>query len=94
MSPIQKWHSIPNQVVDKTGPLNYGVTDWMWPYAIAPTPASPLLTAMFDGGSAIDQYQCEQILGARLQRGNPVLPQLYALDDGQHLSILEGYVEA
>lgn len=86
--------SIPNSVVNETGPMNYGIQDWMWPEASGQTPAMPLMAAMFDGVADIDSYQCQQLLGNRFQRGNVQLPAPYALDDYQDIGTLAGYVNA
>jgi patatin-like phospholipase/acyl hydrolase len=86
--------SIPNQVVESTGPLNYGIKNWMWPEASGTTPAMPLMSSMFDGVSEVDTYQCQQVLGNRFQRGNVQLPAPYALDDYKNIATLEGYVNA
>jgi patatin-like phospholipase/acyl hydrolase len=86
--------SIPTSVVDDTGPMNYGIKNWMWPEASGSTPAMPLMTAMFDGVSDVDSYQCQQLLGNRFQRGNVQLPTPYALDDYQDIATLQGYVNA
>jgi patatin-like phospholipase/acyl hydrolase len=86
--------SIPPATVEKIGPMNYGIENWMWPEQIGPTPKIPLMAAMFDGVSDIDSYQCQQFMGDRFQRADVQLPTPYALDDWQHVSQLEGYVNS
>ena len=86
--------SIPTSVVNKTGPMNYGIKNWMLPEASGSTPAVPLMAAMFDGVLDIDSYQCQQVLGNRFQRGDVQLPATYALDDYKDIETLTGYVNA
>ena len=45
------------------GPLSYGVTTWLWPFAIGQTPRFPLLATLMDSSSAIDNFQANMFLG-------------------------------
>ena len=64
---------------------------WLWPEpqtnGAAYTPALPLMSALFDGTSEIDTYQCRQLLGERFRRANVPLTQPIALDDHSKAAI-------
>ncbi|MBV9389193.1 MAG: patatin-like phospholipase family protein [Chroococcidiopsidaceae cyanobacterium CP_BM_ER_R8_30] len=81
--------SISDASVKRTGPMNYGVKNWMWPEASGSTPSYPLLSAIFDGIADVDTYQCQQILGSRFQRANLQLESPYLLDDWKDIHKLE-----
>jgi len=67
--------------VTDAGRLCNGLKTWVWFEQKGPTPPFPLLNAMMDGVSAINDYTCSQLLGSRYLRINPVLPHTVALDD-------------
>jgi uncharacterized protein len=58
-----------------------GLKTWAWLEQSGPTPPFPLLNAIMDGVSAINDYTSSQLLGSRYLRINPVLPYAVALDD-------------
>ncbi|MEM9542943.1 MAG: patatin-like phospholipase family protein [Cyanobacteria bacterium P01_E01_bin.42] len=45
------------------GPLRYGLTTWLWPFAVDPTPKFPLLAMLMDSSAAIDNLQANMFLG-------------------------------
>jgi uncharacterized protein len=60
----------------------YGMLGWLYPYQSGPAPAFPLIQAMFDGGSAIDDLTSQMILRhSTYIRANPVFDQTWSLDD-------------
>jgi hypothetical protein len=65
----------------------FGPLAWLFPWAtgipdVYYTPAVPLLSAFFDGASAIDSYQSSQLLGPRrYKRAEVPLKGAVALDD-------------
>lgn len=60
----------------------YGILGWMYPYETPPAPAFPLIQAMFDGGSAIDDLVSKMILrNSTYIRANPIFKQTWSLDD-------------
>jgi hypothetical protein len=62
--------------------LPYGILGWMYPYQSSPAPAFPLIQAMFDGGSAIDDLVSQMILrNSTYIRANPEFKQTWSLDD-------------
>lgn len=79
----------PASIINTVGPEDFGPLFWFFPIsqpipAVAGqpyTPALPLLSALFDGTSEMDAYQCGQLLGPRYQRANVQLSQPIALDD-------------
>jgi patatin-like phospholipase/acyl hydrolase len=60
--------------------LCFGLKYWAWFETNPPTPAFPVLNAMFDGGSENNDYICRQLLGNNYARVNPVLSQSVPLD--------------
>ena len=62
--------------------LPYGILGWMYPYQSLSAPAFPLIQAMFDGGSAIDDLVSQMILrNSTYIRANPEFKQTWSLDD-------------
>ena len=78
-------NSIPASVVNEFGANECGPLFWFWPLAQQGqsnyTPSLPLMSLIFDGTSAVDTYQCGQLLGSRYQRANVPLSQPIALND-------------
>jgi predicted acylesterase/phospholipase RssA len=62
-------------------PTGWGTLEWVFPAALPPQPAVPLLAAMMDGSSQLAHAQAGQLLGASYTRLNPTLSQPIALDD-------------
>jgi hypothetical protein len=80
----------PPSTVSEVNAANFaGPLFWSWPVsqpdpAVAGqpyTPALPMLTALFDGTSEVDAYQCAQLLPGRFKRANVPLSQPVALND-------------
>ncbi len=81
----------PPSLVSKSviGTENDGPLFWFWPTSQTSTnngqstytPSIPLLSALMDGTSEVDAYQCGQLLGTRYQRANVPLSQPIELDD-------------
>lgn len=61
--------------------LCYGLKKWAWIEQNGPTPPMAILNSIMDGVSATNDYLCQQLLGSRYLRINPVLPKSVALDD-------------
>jgi patatin-like phospholipase/acyl hydrolase len=72
----------------------YGVLAWMNPIGVPPTPPLPLLPVLMDGVSAIDTFQCTQILGNNFRRGNVQLKSAVNLDDYQKVGELKKWTDA
>ena len=61
---------------------NWGMLMWLFPLAVPPEPAFPLMAAMFDGQAQIAHLETSNILGnSQYQRANPTLTQTINLDD-------------
>jgi|SRR5882672_321234 len=75
-------------------PLWYGVLAWLSPLTAPPTPQFPLLSALMDGVSDLDTFQCRQILGNNFRRGNVQLTKPINLDDYQQVGELKKMTEA
>ena len=79
----------PASIINTVGPENFGPLFWFFPasqplQAVAGqpyTPAIPLMSALFDGTSEMDAYQCGQLLRQQYQRANVPLSAPIALDD-------------
>lgn len=78
---------IPPSAVSK--PLDWGVTDWMWPVAWDSVPATALLNLILDCTAQAATTQAARMLGAGFCRGNFVLSQPVGLDDWQDVDKLE-----
>jgi predicted acylesterase/phospholipase RssA len=73
----------------------YGVLGWLYPYQSGPAPAFPLIQAMFDGGSAIDDLTAQMILrNSTYIRANPVFDQTWSLDDCASLDQMNTLTDA
>ena len=75
-------------------PLWYGVVAWLSPITQPPTPQFPLLSALMDGVSDLDTFQCRQILGNNFRRGNVQLTKSINLDDYEQVGELKRMTEA
>lgn len=73
----------------------YGMLGWLYPYQSGPAPAFPLIQAMFDGGSAIDDLTAQMILRhSTYIRANPVFDQTWSLDDCASLDQMNTLTDA
>jgi len=73
----------------------YGMLGWLYPYQSGPAPAFPLIQAMFDGGSAIDDLTSQMILrNSTYIRANPVFNQTWSLDDCASLDQMNSLTDA
>jgi patatin-like phospholipase/acyl hydrolase len=73
----------------------YGMLGWLYPYQSGPAPAFPLIQAMFDGGSAIDDLTSQMILrNSTYIRANPVFDQTWSLDDCASLDQMNALTDA
>lgn len=69
---------------------DWGMLMWMFPLAVSPEPALPLMAAMFDGQAQIADMETGNILGnSQYQRANPTLTQTINLDDCGAIPALE-----
>ena len=85
---------IPPKTIDQFGALNYGIVKWLFPFALPPIPAFPLVNAFFDGSPLVADYQTEQFLGDdNYLRINPGLPESITLDDCGEIPKLEKAAE-
>jgi patatin-like phospholipase/acyl hydrolase len=61
---------------------DWGMLMWLFPLAVPPEPAFPLMAAMFDGQAQIAHIEMDNLLGnSQYQRANPTLTQTINLDD-------------
>ncbi len=69
--------------------------DWGWiKWMIQLSPqrqwyALPLVFMMWEGGIELANFQCRQFLGPRFHRLDPILPQLYDIDDVKRMALLK-----
>ena len=69
--------------------------DWGWiKWMIQLSPrrqwyALPLVFMMWEGGIELANFQCRQFLGPRFHRLDPVLPELYDIDDVKRMPLLK-----
>ncbi|MCF7695866.1 patatin-like phospholipase family protein [Mycetohabitans sp. B2] len=77
-------------VFDKHDPNEWGVTYWLWPELWEKIiPPAALLSLTMDATAELAVLQAEKMLGNHYQRANFMLSQPYALDDWQHVDLLE-----
>ncbi len=82
-------------LIDQFGAGNFGPLNWLVPFSQqAPndggfTPALPMLSAVFDATSDVDDWICGQLLGGRYQRANVPLTMPITLDDYSQAAITE-----
>ncbi|MCA1607203.1 MAG: patatin-like phospholipase family protein [Acidobacteria bacterium] len=81
----------PERISDPEG---FGVLAWLCPVTVAPTPQFPLISVFMDGVSDINDFQCRQILGNNVRRGNLQLIEPINLDDYQKVGELRRMTEA
>jgi len=71
----------------------YGILAWLSPITRPPTPQFPLLSALMDGVSNVDAFQCGQLLGNNFRRGNVQLTKTIDLDDYKKVDELRKMTE-
>lgn len=77
-------------VFDKYDPNEWGVTYWLWPELWEEIiPPAALLSLTMDATAELAVLQAEQMLGNHYQRANFMLSQPYAMDDWEHVALLE-----
>jgi patatin-like phospholipase/acyl hydrolase len=81
--------------IDETD-ADWGVGQWM--VQVDPRQrklyALPLVYMMWEGGVNLANYQCQQLLGDRFIRLDPVLPKLVDIDDVGSMPLLKEVAEA
>ncbi|HEV2884726.1 MAG TPA: patatin-like phospholipase family protein [Pyrinomonadaceae bacterium] len=75
-------------------PLLYGVIAWLSPITLPPTPQFPLLSALMDGVSQSDTFQCSHLLGDNFRRGNVRLTEQVEIDDYHKVEELKEMTDA
>ncbi len=71
----------------------YGILAWLSPVTWPPTPQFPLVSALMDGVSNVDAFQCGQLLGNNFRRGNVQLTKTIDLDDYKKVDELRKMTE-
>jgi len=59
----------------------YGINQWAWPEASGSQPAFAIISALFDGSSDINDFECNMLLGKTYIRANPAVSANIGLDD-------------
>ncbi len=68
--------------MDVTGnPDCYGINQWAWPESSGSQPAFAIISALFDGSSDINDFECGMLLGNAYIRANPAVSANIGLDD-------------
>ncbi|MCI0465257.1 MAG: patatin-like phospholipase family protein [Gemmataceae bacterium] len=73
-------------------PVHWGVFEWLFPFPKSPTPALPLLHAIWESFAEIDTFQCQQVLGPGFRRLNLPLPEPIYLNEYDKVGLMQEIV--
>jgi hypothetical protein len=66
----------------------YGINQWAWPESSGSQPAFAIISALFDGSSNVNDFECKMLLGSAYIRSNPTITANIGLDDYQAVQTL------